>query len=67
MGRYGNVLLVGGEIDVSLAAKRGEVVRFYLTNTANTRVFNVALRVRASSMSAATGDASSVKSSSTLS
>jgi FtsP/CotA-like multicopper oxidase with cupredoxin domain len=43
MGRYGNVLLVGGEIDVSLAAKRGEVVRFYLTNTANTRVFNVAL------------------------
>ena len=44
MGRYGNVLLVGGETDVSLAAKRGEVVRFYLTNTANTRAFNVALQ-----------------------
>jgi FtsP/CotA-like multicopper oxidase with cupredoxin domain len=43
MGRFGNVLLVGGETDVSLDAKRGEVVRFYLTNTANTRVFNVAL------------------------
>jgi FtsP/CotA-like multicopper oxidase with cupredoxin domain len=43
MGRFGNVLLVGGETDVSLTAKRGEVVRFYLTNTANTRVFNVAL------------------------
>jgi FtsP/CotA-like multicopper oxidase with cupredoxin domain len=41
MGRFGNVLLVGGEPDLSLSAKRGEVVRFYLTNTANTRVFNV--------------------------
>jgi FtsP/CotA-like multicopper oxidase with cupredoxin domain len=43
MGRFGNVLLVGGETDLSLSARRGEVVRFYLTNTANTRVFNVAL------------------------
>src|SRR5438874_37370 len=43
MGRFGNVLLVGGETDLSLTAKRGEVVRFYLTNTANTRVFKVAL------------------------
>jgi len=43
MGRFGNVMLVGGEPDLSLEAKRGEVVRLYLTNTANTRVFNVAL------------------------
>jgi FtsP/CotA-like multicopper oxidase with cupredoxin domain len=43
MGRFGDVLLVGGETDLSLTAKHGEVVRFYLTNTANTRVFNVAL------------------------
>ena len=43
MGRFGNVLLIGGEVDPSLAAKAGEVVRLYLTNTANTRVFNVAL------------------------
>jgi FtsP/CotA-like multicopper oxidase with cupredoxin domain len=43
MGRFGNVLLVGGETDRSLNAQAGEVVRFYLTNTANTRVFNVAL------------------------
>ena len=42
MGRFGNVMLVSGEPDLSLEAKRGEVVRFYLTNTANTRVFNVA-------------------------
>jgi len=43
MGRFGNVMLVAGEPDLQLAAKRGEVVRFYFTNTANTRVFNVAL------------------------
>ena len=42
MGRFGEVLLVGGETDLGLEAKRGEVVRFYLTNTANTRVFKVA-------------------------
>src|SRR5919109_2262514 len=43
MGRFGNVMLVAGEADLQLAVNRGEVVRFYLTNTANTRVFNVAL------------------------
>ena len=43
MGRFGNVLLVGGQTDPSLAVKNGEVVRFYFTNTANTRVFRVAL------------------------
>jgi FtsP/CotA-like multicopper oxidase with cupredoxin domain len=43
MGRFGNVLLVAGEPDLSLEAERDEVVRFYFTNTANTRVFNVAL------------------------
>jgi FtsP/CotA-like multicopper oxidase with cupredoxin domain len=43
MGRFGNVLLVAGETDLALSARRGEVVRFYLTNTANTRVFKVKL------------------------
>jgi FtsP/CotA-like multicopper oxidase with cupredoxin domain len=43
MGRYGNVMLVGGEIAPLLSARPNEVVRFYLTNTANARVFNVAL------------------------
>jgi FtsP/CotA-like multicopper oxidase with cupredoxin domain len=43
MGRFGNVLLVNGEPDLSLRMQRGEVVRFYLTNAANTRVFNVGL------------------------
>ncbi len=43
MGRFGNVMLVAGEPELQLEARRGEVVRMYLTNTANTRVFNVAL------------------------
>src|SRR6266516_4422398 len=43
MGRFGNALLAAGEPNLSLNARFGEVVRFYLTNTANTRVFNVGL------------------------
>jgi FtsP/CotA-like multicopper oxidase with cupredoxin domain len=43
MGRFGNVMLGSGEPDLQLEAKRGEVARFYFTNTANTRVFNVTL------------------------
>jgi FtsP/CotA-like multicopper oxidase with cupredoxin domain len=43
MGRFGNVLLVSGEPDLKLSARSGEVVRFFLTNTANTRVFKVML------------------------
>jgi FtsP/CotA-like multicopper oxidase with cupredoxin domain/copper chaperone CopZ len=43
MGRYGNVLLIGGETDLALTARRGEVVRLWLTNTANSRVFDVRL------------------------
>jgi FtsP/CotA-like multicopper oxidase with cupredoxin domain len=43
MGRFGTVLLVGGETDLALTAQAGEVLRLWLTNTANTRVFNVRL------------------------
>jgi FtsP/CotA-like multicopper oxidase with cupredoxin domain len=43
MGRFGDVLLVNGEPDLTLTARAGEVVRLYLVNTANTRVFNVAI------------------------
>jgi FtsP/CotA-like multicopper oxidase with cupredoxin domain len=43
MGRYGNVFLVNGEPCPTLDVKLGEVVRFYLVNTANTRVFHVAI------------------------
>src|SRR5262245_39974587 len=43
MGRFGNVMLVNGETELVLHAHPGEIVRLYLTNTANTRVFNVEL------------------------
>jgi FtsP/CotA-like multicopper oxidase with cupredoxin domain len=43
MGRFGNVMLVAGESELRLEARRGEVARFYFTDTANTRVFNVML------------------------
>jgi suppressor of ftsI len=41
MGRFGNTFLVNGEPRYQLAVDRGEVVRFYLTNAANTRTFNL--------------------------
>lgn len=44
MGRFGNLLLVNGEPRYELDARPGEVVRFYLTNAANTRTFNVSFR-----------------------
>jgi FtsP/CotA-like multicopper oxidase with cupredoxin domain len=43
MGRFGNVMLAAGVTDLRLEARAGEVVRFFLTNTANTRIFNVAV------------------------
>ena len=43
MGRFGNVMLVNGETEYNLQAQQGEVVRLYLTNAANTRVFNFTL------------------------
>jgi FtsP/CotA-like multicopper oxidase with cupredoxin domain len=43
MGRFGNVFLTSGDPDLRLEARAGEVVRLWLTNTANTRVFNVNL------------------------
>ena len=44
MGRYGNVMLINGETRFSGQAAAGEVVRLYLVNTANTRIFNFAIR-----------------------
>jgi FtsP/CotA-like multicopper oxidase with cupredoxin domain len=43
MGRFGNVMLINGESAFSGEAAAGEVVRLYLVNTANTRLFNFAL------------------------
>ena len=41
MGRFGNVMLVNGVTDYEMDVAKGDVVRFYLTNVANTRTFNV--------------------------
>ena len=41
MGRFGNLFLVNGEPDYRIHVRRGEVVRYYLTNASNTRTFNV--------------------------
>ena len=43
MGRFGNVMLINGEAEFASQAAVGEVVRLYLVNTANTRIFNFAL------------------------
>ena len=41
MGRFGNVMLVNGEPGWTLRVRRGEVVRFFLTNVSNTRTLNL--------------------------
>ncbi len=41
MGRFGNVFLINGELRYTLTVQRGEVVRFYFTNVANSRIFNI--------------------------
>ena len=41
MGRFGNVQLVNGEPTYELVVRRGEVVRFYLTNASNARQYNL--------------------------
>ena len=43
MGRFGNVMLINGETNYKLSAKRGEIIRFYITNSANARPFNFAI------------------------
>jgi FtsP/CotA-like multicopper oxidase with cupredoxin domain len=59
MGRFGNVFLVGGDPDLRLEAGVGEVVRLWLTNTANTRVFN--LTVAGARMKQVGGDSGRVE------
>jgi FtsP/CotA-like multicopper oxidase with cupredoxin domain len=44
MGRYGNVMLINGDTEFADEAAVGEVVRLYIVNTANTRIFNFAVR-----------------------
>ncbi len=44
MGRFGNTMFVNGETDYILDVKEGEIVRFYLVNPANTRIFNFSIQ-----------------------
>ena len=41
MGRFGNVMLTNGVTDFAMDVQPGTVVRFFLTNVANARSFNV--------------------------
>lgn len=43
MGRYGDLILINGSDDFSLTLAKGEVVRLFITNTANTRTIKFAL------------------------
>ncbi len=43
MGRFGNTMLINGDDKYKLSVKQGERVRFYITNSANTRVFNFSI------------------------
>lgn len=43
MGRFGNRMVTAGQEHLHVEADAGEVVRFFFTNTANTRLFNVAV------------------------
>lgn len=43
MGRFGNVMLINGKESYNITVKKREIVRFYLTNAANTRLFNFSI------------------------
>ena len=59
MGRSGNLFLVAGDPELRLAARAGEVVRWWLTTTANTRVVN--LRVPGARLKLVGGDSGRVE------
>ncbi len=44
MGHFGNLMLVNGQENYVLRAKKGEVVRLYVINAANVRPFNFAIK-----------------------
>jgi FtsP/CotA-like multicopper oxidase with cupredoxin domain len=43
MGRFGNTMLINGQTEYAEQVCAGEVVRLHLVNTANTRIFNIAV------------------------
>jgi FtsP/CotA-like multicopper oxidase with cupredoxin domain len=59
MGRYGDVMLVNGQTSYAIEARTGEVVRLYLTNTANVRPFS--FRIPGARMKLVGGDGGRVE------
>lgn len=43
MGRYGNQMLVNGKTNYSLSVNKGQIVRFFVLNSANVRPFNFSI------------------------
>lgn len=43
MGRFGNTMLINGQTEYALNVEAGQTVRFYLTDSANTRMFNISI------------------------
>ncbi|MFM2374233.1 MAG: Multicopper oxidase [Candidatus Parcubacteria bacterium] len=41
LGRFGNTYLVNGEENYAMPIKKGEVVRFFVTNVSNARTYNL--------------------------
>ncbi len=41
MGRYGNTFLINGQVQPTIDVQKGEVIRFYLTNTSSVRPFRL--------------------------
>ncbi|HEY9230013.1 MAG TPA: multicopper oxidase family protein, partial [Gemmatimonadaceae bacterium] len=41
MGRWGNVVLVNGEVRPRFSARRGDVIRYFLTNASSARTYNL--------------------------
>lgn len=43
MGRFGNTFLINGSSEYQLEVQQGEVIRFFVTNSSNTRTYNISL------------------------
>lgn len=41
MGRFGNIMLANNDPDYTVTAQKSDVIRFFLTNAANTRTFRL--------------------------
>jgi FtsP/CotA-like multicopper oxidase with cupredoxin domain len=54
MGRYGSIMLLNNEENYQTTAKAGETVRYFITNTANVRPFN--LKIKGAQMKLVGGD-----------